>query len=53
MLLKSLINLHHVFALDHVHLVQWLPVHIQDMYALSSTHPSVNNEFQNGSFVIQ
>ena len=28
-------------------------VHIRDMSTLSSTHPSVFNEFQNGNFVVQ
>ena len=41
------------FALDHVHYARWLPVHIRDMNALTSTHPSIHSEFQNGNFVVQ
>ena len=42
-----------LFALDHVHYACWLPVHIQDMAALKTMHPSVYNEFQKGLFVVQ
>ena len=42
-----------LFALDHVHYACWLPVHIQDMVALKTMHPSVYDEFQNGNFVVQ
>jgi len=42
--LKSLIQLSlWLFGLDHVHYARWLPVHIQDMSALSSTHPLPEN----------
>ena len=41
------------FALDHVHYARWLPVHIRDMNALSTIHPSIYSEFQKGNFVVQ
>ena len=41
------------FALDHVHYARWLPVHIKDMVALKTMHPSVYHEFQKGNFVVQ
>ena len=36
-----------------VHYARWLPVHIQDMSALTSAHPSIHSKFQNGKFVVQ
>ena len=41
------------FALDHLHYARWLPVHIKDMVALKTMHPSVYHEFQKGNFVVQ
>ena len=41
------------FALDHVHYAHWLPVHIRDMVALKTMHPSIYSEFQKGHFVVQ
>ena len=40
------------FALDHVHYARWLPIHIQDMVALKTMHPSVY-KFKKGNFVVQ
>lgn len=40
------------FALDHTHYARWLPVHIRDLVSLSTTHPAIYTEFQNGNFVV-
>ena len=41
------------FALDHVHYACWLPVHIRDMIAFKTMHPSIYSEFQKGNCVVQ
>ena len=38
-------------ALDHVHYACLLPVHIQDMIALKTMHPSIYSEFQKGNLL--
>ncbi|VDI61859.1 Hypothetical predicted protein [Mytilus galloprovincialis] len=40
------------FALDHIHYSRWLPVHVRDMTALSSTNPDAHVEFLSGKFVV-
>ena len=40
------------FALDHMHYVRWLSVHLRDMLALPDRHPQIVEEFRNGKFVI-
>ena len=41
-----------MFALDHVHYLRWLPVHIRDMMSLKNKHPEILEEFHAGKFVI-
>ncbi len=41
------------FALDHTNYARWLPVHLKDMTELSTMHPEVAKEFNNGKFTVQ
>ena len=40
------------FALDHVHYACWLPIHIRDMVALKTMHPSVYNELKRKAILL-
>ena len=41
------------FILDHTNYARWVPVHIRDMVNLSTVHPQVAVEFNNGNFTVQ
>ena len=40
------------FALDHTNYARWIPVHLRDMAELSSKHPAIVKEFNDGKFVV-
>lgn len=41
------------FILDRTNYARWVPVHIRDMSNLSTTHPQVAVEFNNGNFTVR
>jgi hypothetical protein len=41
-----------MFALDRVNYARWLSVHIRDMHALPDQHPDIDQQFNNGAFVV-
>ena len=40
------------FSNENVHYSRWLSVHFFDMISLGETHPEIEQEFQNGHFVL-
>ena len=40
------------FALDHTNYARWIPVHLRDMAELSSKHPAIVKEVNDGKFVV-
>ena len=40
------------FILDHTNYARWVPVHLRDMANLSTAHPEIASEFNNGNFTV-
>ena len=40
-------------ALDHTNYARWIPVHLKDMAELSSKHPEVAKQFNEGNFTVR
>lgn len=41
------------FILDHTNYARWVPVHLRDMANLSTAHPEMAVEFNNGNFTVR